>query len=151
MLRDQELFPFVTDHIQHNSFSWNKSALHRVYDQQTANIIASYPISVTGARDRLLWTCSADVMMTLRKGLQVALSCTSINQTCTIVLFKEHLATLLTSGYRRRKNLQVIGLDVNNLLHQFSSYNICFLSSPAVYNSLSKLCNNGLTVGWTLL
>ncbi|KAF7827070.1 ribonuclease H [Senna tora] len=42
--------------------------LHRVYGQQTTNIIASSPIFAIGVRDRLLWTCSSDGQYSVKEG-----------------------------------------------------------------------------------
>ncbi|KAF7808425.1 reverse transcriptase [Senna tora] len=55
MLQDQLLITSVADLMKHNN-TWNTSLLNIVYDSNTAAIIASIPLSVTGVRDKLVWT-----------------------------------------------------------------------------------------------
>ncbi|KAF7844182.1 ribonuclease H [Senna tora] len=59
MLRDQQLISSVADLIQHNNI-WNSSLLNRVYDPNTVAVIARIPLSVTGVRDKLVWTGASD-------------------------------------------------------------------------------------------
>ncbi|KAF7807950.1 Reverse transcriptase zinc-binding domain [Senna tora] len=60
MLRDQQLITTtIADLIKHNC-TWNVSLLNKVHDTNTAALIANIPLSVTGVRDKLVWTGASD-------------------------------------------------------------------------------------------
>ncbi|KAF7830391.1 ribonuclease H [Senna tora] len=59
MLRDQQLISSVADLIKNNG-SWNTPIINRLYDANTAATIANTPLSVTGIKDKLMWTGTSD-------------------------------------------------------------------------------------------
>ncbi|KAF7826284.1 Transposon TX1 uncharacterized 149 kDa protein [Senna tora] len=74
MLRDQQLYPTVSDLIQHNIGSWNLDLLRSVYNPITVNSITSHPISITGCKDRMIWNASSDGQYTVMEGYKYLLN-----------------------------------------------------------------------------
>ncbi|KAF7836165.1 ribonuclease H [Senna tora] len=74
MFRDLHSCTTVADLIQHNNHSWNVGRLNSHYEPSTAGTIANLPLSVTGVKDRLIWTVATNGYYNVKDGYNWLLS-----------------------------------------------------------------------------
>ncbi|KAF7820200.1 uncharacterized protein G2W53_025655 [Senna tora] len=91
-------------------------------------------------------------LLAIRKGIQLAINCTSRQDECNIIVFRKGMVDLLTNNYKNNFRFQVVGTDIaNNLLHSFTSSRILFLRSITfLLRSLHRYMSFTSTVpGWS--
>ncbi|KAF7825107.1 reverse transcriptase [Senna tora] len=75
-------------------------------------------------------------LLAIRKGIQMAINYTSLQEECNVIVFRKGMADLLTKNYRNNVKFQVVGMDIINLLNSFNSSRVLFLRSTFLLRSL---------------
>ncbi|KAF7842341.1 ribonuclease H [Senna tora] len=83
MLRDLHSCSTVADLIQHTNHSWNVDRLNSNYDPSIARTISNLPLSVTGVKDRLIWTGATNGYYNVKDGYNWLLSNNSHQHTAS--------------------------------------------------------------------